>query len=150
TTMSLNRVKRIALEERLWQRAESDICHQRSRAMDIPAYEAAFAPDELLRIGTLYMPSGKVVACDPFFCASASAFSRQIAPGEYEIQVRSINTGKWGRRIAFARVIFKKNDRAHTLEKAMMDSGSDGFFVDAGIASYMDELTRAKFADVLD
>lgn len=69
--------------------------------------EEAFASiHQVVTIGQLNLPSGRVVACDPYFCSSAVPFSLTVAPGTYEVQLYQINSQEWGQRIALARILF--------------------------------------------
>ena len=52
-------------------------------------------------------------------------------------------------RIALARIVFAPGKKAMTLEKATMEfTDSNGYFVDSGIGSFMDELTSHALAEV--
>lgn len=115
------------------------------------SYEEAFnAAQQVINIGKLHLPSGKVAACDPFFCASAVPFSLKVSPGDYEVQLRSVDSPEWGQRIALARILFTPGKRAIAFEKALKEgTDSSGYFVDSGLGSFMDELTRQAFAEAL-
>lgn len=114
-------------------------------------YEEAFAsPHQVVTVGKLHLPSGKIVACDPYFCANAAPFTRQVAPGNYDVQLYLSNSHEWGQRIALARILFRPGATAVAFEEAFKpDADSSGYFVDSGVGSFMDELTREKFAEVL-
>ncbi len=114
-------------------------------------YEDAFASMcKVITIGKLHLPSGKIVACDPYFCVSAVPFSREVSPGNYDVQLCQIDSPDWGPRIALARILFKCRGRAVAFEKAIKEfTDSSGHFVDSGVSSFMDELTRVAFAEVL-
>jgi len=113
-------------------------------------YEEAFSSmHQVITVGKLHLPSGKVVACDPYFCDSAVPFLRKVIPGNYEVQLYMINSREWGRRIALARIVFTPAKRAVAFEKAVHEfTDSNGYFVDSGIGSFMDELTSKALAEV--
>ena len=112
-------------------------------------YEQAFASvHQVITIGKLHLPSGKVVACDPYFCVNAVPFLRTVKPGNYEVQLYRINSQEWGQRIALARILFKPG-RTTVFAKALRQcTDSNGYFVDSGIGSFMDALTCQSFAEV--
>jgi hypothetical protein len=114
-------------------------------------YKRAFAADaDVIDIGKLDLPSGSVVACDPYFCASAHPFSRHVPAGKYEVQVCRKTSPEWGERIALARLHILPDVNAVAFEPATRGVGDAGrFFVDSGIASYMDDVTRVVFAEHL-
>jgi Protein of unknown function (DUF4241) len=119
--------------------------------MPHPRYERAFASDtDVVTIGKLDLPSGRVVVCDPYLCAEAHSFSRLAPPGEYDVQVRRLNSSEWGERIAFARLLIRPGDAVASFELATRGAGDSGrFLVNSGVASYMDDVTRVVFAEVL-
>lgn len=113
-------------------------------------YENLFAPEaDLLTIGKVTLPTGRVVVCDPFFCGDATCLSREVPPGEYDVQLRNL-ASELGQRIALARLVIRPNESATSFEMATYGADDSGhFFVNSGLASYMDERTRVAFADLL-
>lgn len=116
-----------------------------------PQYERMFASEaDVVTIGKLALPSGRVVVCDPFFCASATSLSRPVPPGEYDVQLRRFTSSELGERIALARLLIGPGEPAVSFDIATRGPGdSRQVLVSSGIASYMDEVTRAAFAEVL-
>ena len=114
-------------------------------------YDKAFASRyEVITIGKLHVPSGRIVACDPYFCASAVPFSRQVSAGDYDVQLCKVDSREWGQRVALARILFTSSKKAVSFENALQEfTHSGGYFVDSGVGSFMDELTREAFAEVL-
>ena len=113
-------------------------------------YDDEFAaPHEVITLGGLLLPSGRVAACDPYFCASATPFARRVSPGGYEVQLRRVRSEEWGRRIALARIVFRPGARARAFEPAATEGGVGAYFVDSGVGSFMDETTRQAFAELL-
>jgi Protein of unknown function (DUF4241) len=112
-------------------------------------YEKAFASEEqVVTVGKLNLPSGKVVACDPYFCANAVPFSWTVPPGTYEVELCIINSQEWGQRIALARILVKPG-RVVAFERAVKEfTDSNDYFVDSGTGSFIDELTCQALADV--
>jgi uncharacterized protein DUF4241 len=121
-----------------------------SQPIDV-RFDHLFAPGtDVITIGAIGLPSGRIVACDPYFCADAQPYARSVPPGEYPVQLRRVSSKSWGERIALARVLLQEGGEAERFEPAIRDSDEVGaFFVDAGVASFMDETTRASFARAL-
>jgi Protein of unknown function (DUF4241) len=116
-----------------------------------PAYKRAFGPgSNIIKLGSIDAPTGRVVSCDPFFVESAIPFERKVAPGEYEVQLSLADLPDWGRRVAMARVLIRPHEDVHRFEQATMElTDSNRYFVDSGLGSFMDELTRQRFAELL-
>lgn len=117
--------------------------------MQHPDFERAFASDEkVITIGTLGLPSGSVVACDPYFCAGAQPFMRSVKTGESAVQLR-LAKSQLGERIAIARLLIRPDMEPAAFEPATRAGDAGTFSVDSGTASYMDEVTRQAFAEHL-
>ena len=114
-------------------------------------YDDAFdSSPEVLQIGPLDLPSGQVVACDPFFAGIATPFQRAVPPGQYHVQLRRTELPDEGLRIALVRVVFAPTERAVAYERATrMGIDSNRYSVESGLGSYMDESTRHEFVDVM-
>lgn len=119
--------------------------------MSAASYDDQFATsDHVLSLGTIPFPSGRIVACDPYFCAQAVPFERAVPVGEHGVLLRLIDSAEWGLRIASARIDFVHRTRARRFVQATVDGGGAArFVVESGVASFMDETTRAHFAEVL-
>ena len=127
------------------------------------AFELAFVPgwkarvgDELVSFrvfeaGRLRLPSGKVIACDPFVNMDRPAFTVSVPPGEYPVQLALVDGGNNARRVAFARISIS-SEPAVRWEMALV-AGQDaatlksdeifGYPVDAGTGSFLDAETAA-------
>ncbi len=114
-------------------------------------YERAFGADnQIVLVGTISIPSGKVVACDPFFVGIAAPFQRLIPPADYRVELAVVKLPDWGRRIAMARLLLRPGVEAEVFEPALREgSDSNRYFVEAGLGSFMDELTRQDFAQCM-
>jgi hypothetical protein len=100
-------------------------------------------------LGMLAVPSGALVACDPFFAPEALPFARCVSPGAYPVQLRRVVLQSWGPRVAQARVLFLPDVSVHAREVAERSSGSGRYLVSSGLGSFMDEASRARFSQVL-
>jgi uncharacterized protein DUF4241 len=109
-------------------------------------------------VGDLIAPTGLIVACDPFESADASAFAREVPPGQYPVLIAVAQfAGDGDERIAGA--ILQLRDAApvrwepaewvrdadsansETGKVGVPDSASlaDAYGVDSGFGAFMDE-----------
>jgi hypothetical protein len=118
---------------------------------DPAVYDDAFAErDSVVVVGELQLPTGAVVGCDPYFCAGQPAFARTDEPGACAVEVRLVDLPDWGLRVALARIVFSSR-RAERYEEAEREgTGSNAYFVESGVGSFMDVETRDAFAEVLE
>lgn len=96
-------------------------------------------------LGSVYLPSGKLVACDPATCSDGvAAFDFQLTPGDYNVSIAVAEFGN-DQRVAYARVQFAI---AHPVSWDLALTTSDdrsklkpgeylGYGVDAGIGCFM-------------
>ena len=119
--------------------------------MNSSIYEKAFTSvNEVIYIDKLHIPSGKVVACDPFLCGIAVPFGRKVSPGNYEVRLCKVDSPKWGTRIAIAEILFQPGKKIVLFEKAIKEfTDYNHYFVESGLGSFMDELTCKEFAQVM-
>jgi hypothetical protein len=110
------------------------------------------APDaELVSIGTLHVPTGRIAACDPFACASTAAFARTVPKGDHAVKLHRVVVGDAGIRTASARLIFRPDQAVVTVVEAELEGGGVApYFVDAGLGAFVDDAARVAFADILD
>jgi hypothetical protein len=66
------------------------------------------------------------------------------------VQLYRVHSPEWGRRIALARILLQPHEPTVAYEKAICEGSDSGAcFVDSGVGSFMDEATRAAFAEHL-
>lgn len=96
----------------------------------------------VMDLGTLYVPTGKIIACDPLGSALSHAkpFERTIPSDEYEVKVSCVEMS--GFRHAAAKLIITKN-KAVRWENAYEDDL--GFPVDAGLGCFCDAETATIY-----
>jgi hypothetical protein len=118
--------------------------------MNDPA--ALFRPGpDIVCIGELSVPSGRLIACDPFRCKTASAFARTIPPGLYAVELRLTDAGDLGVRVAAARLVINSARPPRSMEPAELeDSPADRYVVDAGLGCFMDEEARDALVAAMD
>lgn len=105
---------------------------------------------ETISLGQLSLPSGRIVACDPFFAGVAAPFARSVSPGEYEVHLCRADAGEQGERIALARILFQADRVPSIYEPAVLElANTNRYAVESGLGTFMDELTRQEFVDVM-
>jgi Protein of unknown function (DUF4241) len=142
--------------------------------MNLPAFNAAFREGSdfetegpgkfavtVREIGTLHLPSGNVVACDPLVTPERPPFTKIVPPGCYPVYV---SIAKYGddagadERIACAILRFTTKIPSRW-EMALLPTqdanelNEDEFFgypVDAGVGCFMDEETAKALCKKMD
>ncbi|MCD6073040.1 MAG: uncharacterized protein K0S42_3556, partial [Microvirga sp.] len=101
--------------------------------------------------GQLRLPSGKIIACDPFVSMDRPAFTVSVPAGEYPVRLALVEGGNDARRVALARLAISSAPVVRW-EMALV-AGQDaatlkadeifGYPVDAGTGSFLDAETGA-------
>jgi hypothetical protein len=118
--------------------------------MTEPTYAEIFASgDDIVTAGKLHLPTGRIVACDPYFCANALPFDRAVPAGEYDVQLYRTHSAEWGIRFAYARVLLRPAETIAYAKAVFEGADSGAYAVDSGVGSLMDEAARAAFAHQL-
>lgn len=106
-----------------------------------------------LGIGKLAVPSGRIVACDPFICDGIAAFGRRVPVGKFPVQLAVARLSHDDERVAFARILFADRPVARwemalrpgqTLEE-LKPGYIHGYGVDTGTGAFMDAATQAPY-----
>ena len=63
-------------------------------------------PIEVLNIGNINLPTGKVVVCDPLVVPDMPPLSKSVSPGKYPIRIYIAKTQESGDRYAIAKLEF--------------------------------------------
>jgi hypothetical protein len=129
-----------------------------ARAFDlafVPRWKAQVGEEtvsfRVFEAGQLRLPSGKIVACDPFVNMDRPAFTVSVPAGEYSVRLALVEGGNDARRVAFARLAISSAPVVRW-EMALV-AGQDattlkadeifGYPVDAGTGSFLDAETGA-------
>lgn len=103
-------------------------------------------------IGTLFLPTGNIVATDPFCLSETEAFQKRVTPGNYKVVLHIHHIGD-DCRVAFSEIRFSNNlavsfELALTKQQAMQHSTAPltddeyfGYAVDSATGSFMDKST---------
>ncbi len=127
-------------------------------------YQAAFTRDHTRRIGgrrmqitvvragILYLPSGRLVTCDPLLGKQREPFIQSVLPGRYPVDLSlGLDTDDDLERIISTRVLFTKKAPVAWV-KALRDgeddganSGRFGLLTKSGTMALMDLQTTSRF-----
>ena len=100
-----------------------------------------------LEIGDLYIPSGRVLACDPIHMYDLDPFTREIAPGRYPVTLGVVEERAGDtKRVAYSMIRLRDEapvewelaKKARPSIDAREDAEVHGFGVDVGLGGYMD------------
>ena len=107
---------------------------------------------EVVKLGKLYVPSGKIYCCDPFLSHEVSALDKTVKAGYYTVKLSLVKLPDWGKRVALAAVVFANQESLHWLKATHVihDETFTGFRVDSGMAAFMDLKTAEMFSDIID
>jgi hypothetical protein len=100
-------------------------------------------------MGAITLPTGRIVACDPFTEIHTRGFRRTVDPDSYATFIAIADYGH-DQRIAAAMILFAVETHPLYWELAVDANGgpleSPGFLVDSGLGCFMDlKLTRYLF-----
>ncbi len=107
---------------------------------------------EYRRLGNLVITSGKIVACDPYYCVDTEPFAaQQIPTGQYPVIVSIAHLENSDQRIAYAAILF--GDTLPVSWRFAAPSGEDetyGYCVDSGTGCFMDVDAVNAFAPICE
>jgi hypothetical protein len=106
-----------------------------------------------LEIGKLAVPSGRIVACDPFLCDRTEAFGRRVPVGKFPVQLALARLEHDDERVAFARILFADRPvvrwemalRPGQTLKDLKPGYIHGYGVDTGTGAFMDATAQAPY-----
>ncbi len=114
-----------------------------------------------IHIGDVNLPTGRIIASDPFFVDSQRPFNRTVEPDKYPVYIHMAEIDKLHHRIAYAKIKFRPEEATKWIlaltddltEEELNDLGADefyGFPVESGLAGFMDEETSSQFIQKMD
>ena len=112
-------------------------------------------------VGNLNLPTGKIVAGDPFFLYSQKPFTIKVAPGIYPVSLLIYKVEEDHYRVAFAKIKFSEGPTTHWTLALTEDITDDqiknlqsgeffGYGVDAGLGCFADSETNGVFNAAMD
>ena len=114
-----------------------------------------------VEVGELNLPSGQIIVGDPFFTYDIKPFLRKVTPGKYPVKLFISRMEDDHYRIAFAKLKVKpelatkwhlaitEDIKSAELE-SMKEDDFFGFFVEAGLACFVDKLTNDNYTQKID
>lgn len=114
-----------------------------------------------IHVGDVNLPTGRIIAADPFFSAEQQPFSRTVEPDKYPVFIYMAEIDKLHHRIAYAKIKFRPTEASKWIlaltddltPEELKDLGEDefyGFPVESGLACFLDEETNAQFIEKMD
>lgn len=114
-----------------------------------------------IHIGDVNLPTGKIIAADPFFASEQQPFARTVIPDKYPVYIYMAEIDKLHNRIAYAKIKFRPETSTRWVlaltddmtQEELDDLGEDefyGFPVESGIAAFLDAETNEQFADKIE
>ncbi|MBS1663829.1 MAG: DUF4241 domain-containing protein [Bacteroidetes bacterium] len=97
----------------------------------------------IIEVGDLTVPTGVLIACDPFQTCTSPPFITEVPKGQFPVQLLLVNL-----RVAFARVLFSTKP-ATAWEPALTEWGGNTHMVDAGLSCFIDQSTSERFCRLL-
>lgn len=114
-----------------------------------------------IHVGDVNLPTGKIIAADPFFTHEQSAFSRIVEPDKYPVFIYVSEIDRLHHRIAYAKIKFRPEEATKWIlaltddltEEELNDLGDEefyGFPVESGLACFLDEETNGQLIAKMD
>jgi hypothetical protein len=98
--------------------------------------------------GAIVLPSGRIVACDPFTGISTRSYRRTVEPGAFPVFLAIADYGH-DRRVAAAMILFQEGTVPVSWEDARVQGEAghaEGFIVDSGRACFRDVQIARRLA----
>lgn len=114
-----------------------------------------------IHAGDVNLPTGRIVAADPFLSVEQAAFARAVEPDKYPVFIYMAEIDKLHHRIGYAKIKFRAEKATKWILALTEDITAEeldeleedefyGFAVESGIAGFMDETARDEFNEKLD
>ncbi len=112
-------------------------------------------------VGDLKLPTGEIMAGDPFFMDESLPFARRVQPGNYPVKLYIREIGPDDYRIAYAKVELSSEKADHWILAVSEDMEMEdllkmqeddffGFAVDSGMACFLDAQTNEVYQQKMD
>lgn len=114
-----------------------------------------------IHIGDVNLPTGRIIAADPFFTEEQRPFSRTVEPDKYPVYIYVAQIDELHHRIAYATIKFRPENASRWIlaltddltQEELNDLEEDefyGFPVESGLACFLDEETNAELIAKID
>lgn len=108
-----------------------------------------------IHIGDVNLPTGSIIAADPFFTHEQRPFLRKVEPDKYPVYIYMAEIDDEHHRVAYAKIKFRSEEAvkwvlaiADDISKEELNELSEdeffGFPVDSGLACFLDEETNNR------
>lgn len=114
-----------------------------------------------IHIGDVNLPTGSIIAADPFFTAEQRPFSRTVEPDKYPVNIYVAQADQLHHRIGYAKIKFRAEEATRWVLALTDDLTQDeldeleedefyGFPVESGLAAFLDAETAQQFTEKID
>ncbi|WP_159800901.1 DUF4241 domain-containing protein [Flavobacterium sp. MK4S-17] len=114
-----------------------------------------------IHIGDVNLPTGKIIAADPFFTEGQQPFARSVEPDKYPVFIYMAEIDQLHHRVAYAKIKFRPENATkwmlavtEDLTQEELDELSEdefyGFPVESGLACFLDAETNASLIAKMD
>lgn len=114
-----------------------------------------------IHVGDVNLPTGKIIAADPFFTLEQKPFNRSVEPDKYPVYIYMAEIDDVHHRIAYAKIKFRPEEAVKWIlaitedltKEELEDLGDDefyGFAVESGLACFLDAETNSRLIEKMD
>ncbi|MXN89769.1 DUF4241 domain-containing protein [Flavobacterium sp. Sd200] len=114
-----------------------------------------------IHIGDVNLPTGQIIASDPFFTTEQRPFLRTVEPDKYPVYIHVAEVDDLHHRIAYAKIKFRTDEPTKWVLAITDDISPEeldeleedefyGFPVESGLAAFLDAETAAQFTAKID
>src|SRR5690606_25808129 len=114
-----------------------------------------------IHIGDVNLPTGKIIAADPFFTADQRPFLRTVEPDRYPVFIYMAEIDDEHHRVAYAKIKFRPEEAGKWIlaitdditKEELNELNEDEFFgfpVDSGLACFLDAETNTRLSEKMD
>jgi hypothetical protein len=114
-----------------------------------------------IHIGELNLPTGRIIAADPFFTDGQQPFARTVEPDKYPVFIYMAEIDEHHHRIAYAKIKFRPEEAKKWIlaitedltDDELNELGEDefyGFPVESGLAAFLDAQTNEELVAKID
>jgi Protein of unknown function (DUF4241) len=107
------------------------------------------ATHRLVDLGSVHLPTGRVVCADPSLLHETAALDRAAPIGDFPVRLCVTPLPDWGERVALAAVVFTRDPIERWVTASCAGGTQDAFRVDSGLAAFLDESTVGLFTDAV-
>lgn len=114
-----------------------------------------------IHIGDVNLPTGRIIAADPFFTEEQQPFARTVEPDKYPVYIYVTEMDQAHHRIAYAKIKFRPEEATRHILAVTEDLTTEelnelgeeeffGFAVESGLACFLDAETNEPLINRMD